>query len=414
MNMVWVIGGVVFGYLIGSIPFGYLVARWHGIDIFREGSGNIGATNVGRVLGRKYGIFVFLLDFAKGAVPVGMAAPLVHALTGERMPVLPVAVACATFLGHLFPIYLGLRGGKGIATGAGTVVALVPGPALLALLVWLTLTVCTRTISIASLFATLTLAIGQILTTSAPFAYEELPLTLYCWCGSVLVFVKHRANLQRLWNGTENRLTDTDMLRTTAKALHLLALSLWLGSAVFFNFLAAPTIFATFREVVATAPNDRTAFHPLLHDVPDRDKAERELASALAGAAVGPVFPLFFALQGICAVIALLTAFSWIQTRPGIIWHRLRVAVIMLAAATVAVGWPIAKKVTELRLARFSPDLAVAQAAQAAFGSWHLLSLALSFATCGLVFLAVLLAARLPETPQIVQLFPPPRNPTTR
>src|SRR5205807_3546616 len=100
-------------YLIGAIPFGWLVARAKGVDIFAQGSGNIGATNVGRVLGRKLGILVFILDFAKGALPVAVGRWLEHAWPHESWPtgLLPVLAGLAAFLGHLFPIYLRFRGG---------------------------------------------------------------------------------------------------------------------------------------------------------------------------------------------------------------------------------------------------------------------------------------------------------------
>src|SRR3954466_10974522 len=112
-------------YLIGSIPFGYLIARMRGVDIFGAGGGNIGATNVGRVLGRKFGLLVFALDFLKGAVPT-LAARLWEGRAGE----LSVAVGLAAVLGHMFPVYLRLRGGKGVATGFGVVAVLLPGASL--------------------------------------------------------------------------------------------------------------------------------------------------------------------------------------------------------------------------------------------------------------------------------------------
>ena len=118
-------------YLIGAIPFGYLVARLRGVDIFAHGSGNIGATNVGRALGRRFGVLVFALDFAKGALSVALAIWL---RLGDRIE---VAAALAAFLGHLFPIYLKFRGGKGVATGAGAVFVLLPIPALAGLVVWI-------------------------------------------------------------------------------------------------------------------------------------------------------------------------------------------------------------------------------------------------------------------------------------
>src|SRR6516164_9073771 len=122
---------VVGSYLLGGIPFGYLVGRWRGIDIFQHGSGNIGATNVGRLLGRRWGVLVFLLDFAKGAVPVLLAGLVPQ---GDSLPpaTLKVTAGLAAFLGHLFPVYLRFHGGKGVATGAGVVAVLAPWETLLA------------------------------------------------------------------------------------------------------------------------------------------------------------------------------------------------------------------------------------------------------------------------------------------
>src|SRR4051794_23927315 len=123
-------------YVIGAIPFGYLVARWRGVDIFAQGSGNIGATNVGRVLGRRFGILVFLLDFTKGAVPAAIGQSLGFVFAGDKQIPLGVVAGLAAFIGHLFPIYLQFRGGKGVATGAGVVSVLLPLPTLAALLTW--------------------------------------------------------------------------------------------------------------------------------------------------------------------------------------------------------------------------------------------------------------------------------------
>src|SRR6478752_3473597 len=143
---------LVAAYLIGAIPFGWLIARARGVDLFHAGSGNIGATNVGRVLGRKYGLLVFALDFAKGAVPVAITGRLPTGLDEALgLPdALRVGVALSAFLGHLFPVYLGFRGGKGVATGAGTVFVLVPGPAALAVLAWAAVVGATRTVSLGS------------------------------------------------------------------------------------------------------------------------------------------------------------------------------------------------------------------------------------------------------------------------
>src|SRR4051794_28373906 len=149
---------ILTAYLIGAIPFGYLIARWRGVDIFREGSGNIGATNVGRVLGRRFGILVFLLDLAKGALPALVAGRIAQGWTDGPDELLGpdglrVSAGLAALLGHLFSIYLRFRGGKGVATGAGVVAVLLPGPALGALLTWVTVVIATRTISLGSLSA---------------------------------------------------------------------------------------------------------------------------------------------------------------------------------------------------------------------------------------------------------------------
>src|SRR5215204_553842 len=130
-------------YLVGAVPFGYLVARARGVDIFAAGSGNIGATNVGRVLGRKLGVLVFVLDFLKGAVPALVVSQLFGTTAG-------VVAGLAAFLGHVFPIYLRFRGGKGVATGFGVVVVLLPWPTLVAAIVWVTTLAATRYVSLAS------------------------------------------------------------------------------------------------------------------------------------------------------------------------------------------------------------------------------------------------------------------------
>lgn len=400
-------------YLMGAIPFGYLIARMKGVDLFQVGSGNIGASNVGRVLGRKWGIIVFLLDFLKGAGPVAVAPALVRASgLGDSIGSvewLRVVVALAAFAGHLFPVYLRFRGGKGVATGFGAVVVLVPGPAIIAIVVWLATVVSFRAISVGSLLAVVILVGARLLSIPEPLAGEAIYSTMFCMAGALLVFVKHRTNLQRLIAGTENRFEARSMFDFMQRAFHLLALSLWLGSAVFFSFLAAPKIFASFSEVAKSPPGDRTAYVPINEGL---DNARKEqLGSALAGAAVGPIFPLFFGLHAACGVVALVTAAGWWRQKGRV--HRVRAILIGIALLTVAIGWPVSQKVTELRLARFSPDESVAAAAKDGFVTWHLISLGLSFVTTLIVFVAMLLAARLPERktpPDERQITPQPAH----
>lgn len=195
------------GYLIGAIPFGYLVAWAKGVNIFEHGSGNIGATNVGRVLGRKYGILVFVLDLAKGAVPAAVASWLAPRLDLGFWPnSLPVGAGLAAFLGHLFPVYLGFRGGKGVATGAGVVLVLLPWTALGALLIWLCVVLTSRYVSLASVLAASGLCGLRIWLTPQPFAENHIVLTGFCIVAAVLVLVRHHANLVRLVAGTESQL----------------------------------------------------------------------------------------------------------------------------------------------------------------------------------------------------------------
>jgi acyl-phosphate glycerol 3-phosphate acyltransferase len=195
-------------YLIGAVPFGYLIARARGVDILHAGSGNIGATNVGRVLGRWWGVLVFLLDFAKGAGPVAIARYVVPAPTDLDLPPesLPVLAGVAAFLGHLFPIYLGLRGGKGVATGAGVIAILVPVVTLLVFLAWAVVLAATRYVSLASLTAAVLLFLLRLVLTDSPWSRPEVVITLFCALGSALVLVRHQSNIRRLLAGTEHRL----------------------------------------------------------------------------------------------------------------------------------------------------------------------------------------------------------------
>lgn len=397
---------LVASYLIGAIPFGYLIARAKGVDLFHAGSGNIGATNVGRVLGRKYGSLVFVLDFLKGAIPVAAVVPVTGNLDPDAVTALGsadalrVGAALAAFLGHLFPVTLGFRGGKGVATGAGTVFVLVPGPAALAVLTWGVVALVTRYVSLASVAAAVVLVLARL---AAPDALGPGAgvVTAFCVVGAALVVVKHKGNIRRLLAGTENQVGDGPMRQTLLRGLHLLALGLWFGGAAFFNFVSAPTIFASFEEVVNTAPSDRTAHVPIVPaDIPQEKKDETKdaLAKALAGSAVGPIFPKYFLMQAVCGAVALLTALAWPRAEPGRSVHRWRVYLIGLAVVLVAVSWPISEHVSQLRVERFNPDSAIAKMARAAFGTWHLVSLLLSFVTTCLAGVALALGAKLPAS----------------
>src|SRR5438105_518942 len=213
-------------YLVGAIPFGYLVARRRGVDLFAHGSGNIGATNVGRVLGRRFGILVFVLDFLKGAVPT-LAATLLDRGFRPELPAdtLPATAGVAAFLGHLFPIYLRFRGGKGVATATGVVAILAPLPALVAALAWGLVVLAFRYVSLASMIAALILVLAQLRVHGAdPAGFAQDPRSWFCVLAAALVIVRHRSNLGRLLEGRENRLKETRFMAAVTRIVHLLAL----------------------------------------------------------------------------------------------------------------------------------------------------------------------------------------------
>jgi len=199
-----VISSALIGYLLGSIPFGLLVARGRGIDIRKHGSGNIGATNVLRTVGKKWGILVFILDALKGVLAVVLAQrvfagwlPPGSTLT---VPHLGILGGLACVLGHNFPVWLNFKGGKGIATTAGVLIGLLPAAAGVALLVWLAVFYGTRYVSLASIAAAITVPITVWLLerqSNALFWFSVVAAILAIW--------RHRSNIQRLLAGTESR-----------------------------------------------------------------------------------------------------------------------------------------------------------------------------------------------------------------
>jgi acyl-phosphate glycerol 3-phosphate acyltransferase len=198
---------VLASYLIGSIPFGYLIARAvKGLDIRTVGSGNLGATNVGRVLGRRFFWIVLALDLLKGFLPtIGLPA-LVERLTGVSSVDLPVLVGLSAILGHTFPVYLKFRGGKGVATSLGVVLALEPISCAVAVLVFGAVLAISRYMSLASLAGGVGFMVAHFVLNRAPFSREHIAMSLFSIAVVGLLFVRHRSNLARIWAGTENRL----------------------------------------------------------------------------------------------------------------------------------------------------------------------------------------------------------------
>jgi glycerol-3-phosphate acyltransferase PlsY len=189
-----VLGAALAGYLLGSLPFGYWVGLLRGVDLRAAGSGNTGATNALRLLGRRLGALVMALDIGKGAVAVlvGLAIGGVDA---------GVAAAFAAVIGHAFPLWLGFRGGKAVATGAGAMLALAPVTAAIVISLWIVIALATRYVSLASLVAAVLFPILTLLLGSPG------PVIAFALCAGLFVIWRHRANLSRLRAGTEHRLS---------------------------------------------------------------------------------------------------------------------------------------------------------------------------------------------------------------
>ena len=210
---------VIAAYLIGGIPFGLLLGFMRGVDIRTQGSGNIGATNAGRVLGMRYFWYAFVLDFLKGFAPVLVVDLIVRHWNGPVW--LPLVTAAAAICGHVFPCYLRFKGGKGVATTFGVVMGVWPvltlsglGAALVFLLVFLVY----RIISLSSLvgviaFMILIPIIGHDIGPVDGLLYPQpwnklMPLIITGCLIGLLIIIKHRSNIRRLLNGTEPRMGE--------------------------------------------------------------------------------------------------------------------------------------------------------------------------------------------------------------
>jgi glycerol-3-phosphate acyltransferase PlsY len=199
---------LVGSYLLGSIPFGYLAGRLEGIDIRQAGSGNVGATNVVRVLGKRYGYPVFALDVLKGLGAVKIAMLMAPGLPPEwnSPEIFGILAAMSSVLGHLYPPWLEFKGGKGVATSAGALLALTPVGTLIGVAIWIIVFWLTRYVSLASLIAAVVLPI-VILVFSSQDQNKGKPLFYSSACVAAVIIWRHRSNLSRLMRGTEPRFT---------------------------------------------------------------------------------------------------------------------------------------------------------------------------------------------------------------
>jgi len=197
--MLLALGVIVTAYLIGSIPFSFLVARAFGVaDVRRVGSGNVGATNVLRSAGRGAAVVALSLDVAKGALAVAIALRL-----APGHPVLPAVAAGAAVVGHVYPIWLGLRGGKGVATGLGAFAVLEPVAALISMPIFGLTVATTHYASLGSVVGTASLAVLTL------FFRGLDPVAIVAIATAALIVLRHRSNLRRILDGTERRLDST-------------------------------------------------------------------------------------------------------------------------------------------------------------------------------------------------------------
>lgn len=202
---------IMVSYLLGAVPFGLLIAGIHGIDLRKVGSGNIGATNLSRALGKKWAYVCFALDFLKGFLPVLAAGFWLREDNGIRGLFLQLVVGIAAILGHIFSVYLRFKGGKGVATSFGVAVGLWPYYTIcagVALLVWLIFVLIWRYISLASLAASIAFPAAFIAAIAVlpGWQFSQLwPLLIVAIGIPILVFLRHRENIGRLLAGTESK-----------------------------------------------------------------------------------------------------------------------------------------------------------------------------------------------------------------
>jgi acyl phosphate:glycerol-3-phosphate acyltransferase len=199
---------LVASYLLGSIPFGYLAGEIAGVDVRKAGSGNIGATNVLRVLGKPYGYAVFALDFLKGLGAVKISVLIATRVRPEwgSPEIFGIVAAASAVIGHCFPLWLKFRGGKGVATSAGALFGLMPLAMLVGVAIWILIFWLTRYVSLASVIAAAALPIVIAIVTRLNQS-DGKALFYSSLCIAAVVIWRHHSNLSRLMRGREPRFT---------------------------------------------------------------------------------------------------------------------------------------------------------------------------------------------------------------
>ena len=192
----WLIGS----YLVGAVPFGFLIGKMRGVDVRTVGSKNIGATNVFRTVGKACGLFAFLCDVLKGLVPTLLARHFV------AIPHLPLCVAIACVVGHMLTPYMKFKGGKGVATAFGALIALMPATVGMAFALFAVVFACSHYISLGSCVAATVLAVMVWIPFLDHAGYRDLPLCVLVTLIAAFIVWKHRSNIGRLVRGEENKI----------------------------------------------------------------------------------------------------------------------------------------------------------------------------------------------------------------
>ncbi len=199
-----IIIGAAISYLLGSIPFGLLISRIKGIDIRKEGSGNIGATNVFRCVGKSWGIITFVLDVLKGFISAFIIANIVsrNMSSLDHITYVKLLYGFMAIAGHNWPVFLKFKGGKGVATTVGAILGIIPGLVLIGLIIWLIVFLTSRYVSLASILTAIALAV-YVWSTKVKNDPIIIPVVLTLL--ALLIIWRHKANIKRLLNGNENR-----------------------------------------------------------------------------------------------------------------------------------------------------------------------------------------------------------------
>lgn len=206
-------------YLLGAIPFGLFIANARGVDLRHSGSGNIGATNVFRCVGKSWGIFTFILDMLKGFIATCLPVLAFNlwlddtTVTPEQLLAWRFACGTAAFVGHCWPVYLCFKGGKGISTALGFLIGVAPVAAGVALLAWIVVFLIGRFVSLASIVAALVVLVSAWVEAEHPLWFRIVLSVL-----AFLAIVKHRKNIANLCSGTENRFSFTQKQRLAQAA----------------------------------------------------------------------------------------------------------------------------------------------------------------------------------------------------